>query len=257
MAVSGKKSAVDFEALFARSNSRIKLPQGSWSRYLRGEITPQGARNEDVLSLVKRMDARFPGTADVFQHPLWRLLDFNEWLNPEDLKAMYVSLHEMDSSEFIDPKCYVPVDVLVHHFHFWRPRYSTAERRVRLQRRSGISGISACLIEARMDYLGQDGESFLSCLRVACEHTQSLRGQYHSEKMMSPLLLIEAYCVAYALCYLYHTRHSGRTHEKLATGALKLWHEWQSRYNIYLERLPAKAEESFRNWAKEIIRLAD
>lgn len=253
MAVSGKKSAVDFEALFARSNSRIKLPQGSWSRYLRGEITPQGARNEEVLSLVKRMDSRFPGTADVFQNPLWRLLDFNEWLSPQELKAMYVDMGEADIPEFIDPKCGAPADRLVHHFHFWRPSYSFNERRVRLQRRTGISGVAACLIEARMDYLGQDPASFLVCLKVALSHLQDLE-KYSSPKMKSAFLIMRGACAAYARSTLIDDGKNIRSsrHEALAREGSYLWKNWVLDYEDHLYRLPAKARDVLEAWRTEI-----
>jgi hypothetical protein len=89
---SGKTSA-QLEREFAdprhirRSKDKNQeIRPGLWDKYRRGEVEPRARPiNENRVSVVQAVEAKYPGTARVLTLPIWKLLDFNQPVTIEEL----------------------------------------------------------------------------------------------------------------------------------------------------------------------------
>ena len=258
LAASGMGTADGFETLFAKANGPVRIARGSWSRYLRGEISPQGATDDaSAQSLVARLGKRYPGTAEVFHHPIWQLLKFEEWYSPTQLREMYLQLSAQAWHQFVATKKRPRGGYEPGAPHFWRVGFGILERVDGLKNLSGLDGIAASLIEARMEYLAQAKSGFLKCIEVAIVHLDHLSSDQTgcSWRLHSCHLLLEAYCLGFAL---YCTQSSGveeRERDAQDERVQQLGRVWQKRFFDHLERLSPSHGEVARTWAREIFSL--
>lgn len=96
---SGKTSA-QLEREFADPNHIRKskdknqeIRPGLWDKYRRGEVEPRARPiNENRVSVVQAVEAKYPGTARVLTLPLWKLLDFSQSMTMEELDEIEKSL---------------------------------------------------------------------------------------------------------------------------------------------------------------------
>lgn len=258
MAASGVDTADGFESLLAKANGSIRIGRGSWSRYLRGEISPQGAGDDaSAPSLVTRLGKRYPGTAEVFHHPIWRLLKFEEWYSPTQLREMYLQLSAQAWHQFVATKKRLRGGYELGAPHFWRVGFGILERVDGLKNIRGLDGVAASLIEARMEYLAQAKSGFLMCTEVAIAHLGHLSSDQagRSRRLQSCHLLLEAYCLGFAI----YCTQSGETNERKRDAqderVQQLGRAWQKRFFDHLERLSPSHGEVARTWAREIFAL--
>lgn len=72
-----------------------------WEKYQRGEVVPRaGLRTKEGLSLVERVEERYPGTARWLSLPLWRLAD-KAPMDMKEIRAIYEGLPKLLRSIFI------------------------------------------------------------------------------------------------------------------------------------------------------------
>lgn len=241
-------SAEEFELRYTKTRGKIHMSRGLWSRYLRGETLPQSATTRRGRTLIERLDAEYPGTAEIFFHPIWRLLDFNQLLGPEQLLQQYCLLNEEIWLQFV---------TCVEQSHpgappipatFWPMDQSNAARRVRLSKLSGLDGITACIIESRMGHLSQVEERFVTSMLIAWRHFQALRlrAPFRSARMHSALLAMEGHCIGCVEKLTIAVQPCGEKHTELRSLARKWQEHWIQRCKGHMKTLSPSSLRVFR-----------
>lgn len=252
MQASGALTAEEFELRYAKPTGKIRLSRGLWSRYLRGETLPQGAATGGGRSLVDRLDKQYPDTRDVFFHPVWDLLDFENLLGPAQLREKYLCLHEDIWSQFVacqeKPNPNAPSTPLT----FWPLIQSESVRKMRLARLRGLDGLTACLIEARMGYLSQTEQRFVYSLAAAGQQLRKLSTElaFSSTRMQSALLVMEALCVAFVAKKTIDAPPSNEAHSALRSIARCWQWNWMDKYEAHLKTRSTSSKKSLQNWMK-------
>jgi hypothetical protein len=91
---SGFDEVQELEALFDKT-PRLKLASGLWSRYMRGEVLPQGASDFlEKRNLIHRVAKLFPEPFEVFYAPFWNFLVWDPFVDLDLMKACYLTLDD-------------------------------------------------------------------------------------------------------------------------------------------------------------------
>lgn len=202
--------------------------------------------------MVDRLDRQYPGTRDIFLHPVWKLLDFEDLLGPEQLRKKYLCLEEDIWTQFVACQEKANPNEPSAPLTFWPLVQTEAVRKMRLGRLSGLEGLTACLIEARMGYLSQTEERFVNGLVSAGQHFQKLSTEFvfSNKRMESALLVMEAHCVAFVMKKTIAAPPSNEAHSALRSIARR----WQlnsiERCEAHLKSLAPSSNKSLKNWLK-------
>lgn len=255
MEASGAISAEEFELRYTKATGKVRMSRGLWSRYLRGETLPQSAASRRSRSLIERLDFEYPGTGDIFFHPIWKLLDFTQLLGPEQLLKKYCLLDEEIWLQFVTCIEQVRPEAPAIPATFWSLNQSPAVRRMRLSQLSGLDGVTACLIESRMGHLSQVEDRFVTSLLIAGRHFQllSTHTPFQSPRMQSALLAMEGHCVAYVEEITVAVRSSGDAHTLLRSKAREWQEKWIKRSKAHMATLSPSSLRAFRVWLKSAV----
>lgn len=197
MVASGAVQADQFERLLSKSHPKLRLSSGLWPRYLRGDVLPQGALENAKSSLIARLDRVYPGTAEIFNHPVWELFEFDQLIGPKRLRELYLTLSAETWTKFVNV---TPSDEIFiskgREVPFWKLQWADAELQRRWATVGGLDAVASCLIEARMGYLSQNVVTFFNSILWAEEYLMRLARdpgfQYEKERMT--LLLLRSMC---------------------------------------------------------------
>lgn len=253
LAASGAASIQDFESMYAKSGRKVVLSSGLWARYMRGEVIPQGAKDDRARSLIARMNKEFPGTARVYRHPVWEVLDLGRLLGPEELKHAYLELDLSVSEPFIargyDLLGLAPPAASI----FWRAHENEGRRMHFLKRLQGLDGLTASLIEARMDYLAQNERTLFNSLSVAHATCKNLTNSpaFDFKRMMSAALLIECICISFLDQLLIQGPSSDEARSQRRRNAKGLREDWLERWTEHRSTLSINSRKKFEAWGLE------
>lgn len=266
---SGLKTAEEFEHHLNRTSKRTVLTKGQWSRHLRGDVSPQGAKVGATNSLVDRIEPFYPCTRRTFVHSVWRLLEFEILLGPRQLQDIYLGMDKDVWECFHFDESFCAEGTRPEDLWFWRPFTPDQALKVKILRDiDGFDGVAACLIEARMSYLAQDALEFVLFMKYAihglrnCPSTMPfLKGT----KGRSILLTMEGLCVLHTVQLLTHIpqipketlddqREGGPTEKSPKTYAALLYNAWADRCLDHFKELSPKALKTFQIWNGEVIR---
>lgn len=177
MACAKVSTTAEFESLIARERGlNVRLSSGLWSRYLRGEAAPAGARLDSSGTLVEKLGRIWPETRRLFEHPVWDLL---EWPPVLDLKCLYGHYLALG-----DDVCLIfcrksgPAHDRIHSEKsvFWHLQKSPEQMRDALRALGDDpwAVLAVSLLEARMGYAGQRIERFVSAQTIASDVAKAL-----------------------------------------------------------------------------------
>jgi hypothetical protein len=215
----------EFEQFLNRRSKRVVLSKGQWSRHLRGDVSPQGAKVGATNSLVDRIEPLFPGTRRTFCHSVWQLLDFEVLLGPKQLQDIYLAMDSDVWQYFHFDESVCGEGTQPQDFWFWRALTSDQTLRIEILKGiKGFDGIAVGLIEARMSYLAQDPIDFVYFMKYAihslrnCPSTMPFLA---GTKGRSILLTMEGLCVLHTARLMTHeTQLSTTTLEEQAEKSL-------------------------------------
>lgn len=255
MEASGATSAEEFELRHSKATGKIYMSRGLWSRYMRGETLPQSAASRRNRTLIERFDLEYPGTADIFFHPIWRLLDFKQLLGPEQLLAEYRLLEEDIWLQFVACIDRLKPGAPAVPVTFWPLDQSNAVRKMRLSKLSGLDGIAACLIESRLGHLSQVEDRFVTSMLIAGQHFKALRLHvpFQSLRMRSALLAMEGHCIGYVEGLTIATDACGPIHTELRSKARQWQEHWIGRCMDHMKQLSPSSLRVFRVWLKSSV----
>lgn len=255
MQASGALSAEEFELRYTRATGKVRMSRGLWSRYLRGETLPQSGVSRGRRSLIERLDLEYPGTGDIFFHPVWKLLDFRQLLSPEQLLKKYCLLDEEIWLQFVACIEQLRPEAPAIPATFWSLNQSPAVRKMRLSQLSGLDGVTACLIEGRMGHLSQVEDRFVTSLLIAGRHFQVLskHAPFQSTRMRSALLAMEGHCIAYVDGMTVAASSCGEAHTLLRSKAREWQINWIKRSQAHMATLSPSSLRAFRVWLKSAL----
>ncbi|WP_155831826.1 hypothetical protein [Hylemonella gracilis] len=256
MVASGAVQADQFERLISKSHPKLRFSSGLWPRYLRGDVMPQGAQEQAKSSLILRLDRIYPGTAEIFYHPIWELMDFDRLLGPQRLRELYLSMAPSIWSPFVDSSS----DGDLARLHadeepFWKVHHKAEELDRLWSRVTGLDGVAVCLIEARMSYLGQTGMRFVHAMLGARTRLLSFGKDagFQFPKQQSILVLLEAMCLRLIECLVVD--RSGLAKNNDIARAIRHWQaSAERRMNSHLESLPRPDRLALQMWSAQVTR---
>lgn len=194
---SGLQEVQELEDKFAKS-SGLKMANGLWSRYMRGEVVPQGALQPGGRNnLVHRVAKMFPKTADVFYAPFWEYLEWDPMVNLDQVKAAYLRLGEDISRLFVARTEVDGKRLPVAMTKFWYLRKSIDARRKVVSALPNWDSLVVYLLEARMSYVAQSFDVFVDCQLMACQALLRLQQdkEFEAKRLQGVLLTMEALCL--------------------------------------------------------------
>lgn len=253
MAASGALVAQEFERALARMPGNVRLSSGLWTRYLRGDVLPQGSSEKGGPSLVTRIDRAFPGTAGTFYHPVWELLDFPRLLGPDDLRKLYLSMGEEVWRGMVDLESGTDSILSTEFFHFWRCRRLSDEQAVKIRSMQTLDGLAAGLIEARMAYLRQDRIDFFNAMTVAYGHVVQAKKAsilFESKRMQSVLLIMMGLWLQEMGRLVLDPPAVFEAQRQMRTWMQQASRGWIEVCDKHQHELPKHMEIQFRRWRK-------
>lgn len=252
MAASGAALVQEFENHVKSRSHKVRLSNGLWARYMRGEVIPQGARGSGSATLIERIEAIYPGTAAIFHSPLWELMEFDKVLGPHELKTMFLRLGEETWTCFVDNYKSLST-AAVAASRYWLVKASGDELLAKLRNLRGLDGLCSCLILARIGYLRQEETWFVACMhearRILITIGQST--EFSPAKMQSAILLIEGLWLAHAKQHLVAAPRVREDVYHLSDYAIRWERKWESAADAHAETLSKTSRTAFEKWIEE------
>ncbi|MFO6419254.1 hypothetical protein ACLBKS_03535 [Hylemonella sp. W303a] len=264
MVASGAVQADQFERLISKAHPRLRLSSGLWPRYLRGDVMPQGSQERAKSSLIVRLDRVYPGTAEIFYHPLWELMDFDRLLWPKRLREIYLSMNEFVWMDFVEDfgdwitvlldEEKGPRKVLdATELPFWKIEQSDESLQVAWGLIDGLDGVAVCLIEARSGYLAQDIRAFVNAILGVNSMLKKLVKDpgFQFPKQQSALLILRGMC--FRLAELLIIEPGSNEKVKFFERAIRNRRdEWEAQVNPHLSELPRPDRSTMTRWLNQV-----
>lgn len=191
----GASSIKELEARLIAKH-RIRLASGLWSRYMRGEVVPQGAIGFAKGSLVERLGAAYPMTAATFHYPVWRYLPWTGLVDLDGLRNDYLSLGDSVAVHFVARVAVRRERTFPDRASFWHMGKSMADRQKTISAFEPWTRLALWLMEARMAYAGQQHHRFVQCQLMACSELAALQKRVPPRSMVFwTYLLMEGMCL--------------------------------------------------------------
>lgn len=251
MEASGAETPVQFEKHLSKAHRSLRLSSGLWSRYLRGDVIPQGSQANSRTSLITRLDRVYPGTAQCYRHPVWTLLDFDQLLGPAQLRDIYLT---MDPSVWTD-LFFVDIEVSEEvRPPFWKQYLDDLELQDHCNALPPLDAMAVYLIEARMNYLAQAEEGCLTTMLGAVTSVQrfSRTRRCQHEKRQSALLVLERMCLNHLNMLLSQNTDHLRSFSKIFQLEKHLLSTWQKRYETHQASQSKSARTRLAAWVREV-----
>lgn len=277
MAAGGMTSVEEVENGFSKSTRQIRLSSGLWARYMRGEVVPRGSQSGSEESLVDRLDKEYPGTAAIFHHPLWELLDFDRLLGPAQLKQLLLRMGEDVWEPFVKLGTSRRPNRAKIVPSFWKRPMTVDSRQLAWKELDGLDAVAVYLIDARLGYLAQKEADFG---RAMWETRCHLPGLLQSEpfqswpRMVSALLVMEAMCIRLASHLILKEPETHNfidyddddddndpddrlamdeeiSHGDLCKACRKWIEEWSQRKAAHMRSLSTSSVAVFADWTKQ------
>lgn len=269
MHCSGLRTAEEFERMLLERFRQPVLTKGQWSRHMRGDVAPQGAKSGKGKSLIAYVAQIYSGTVRTYYHPVWRLLDFDVLLGPQELQQISFELDDVARSLFHFDQNDCTEGTSPEQLRFWRwsADLDKVSRSKNLSPFGGLTGVAVGLIEARMSYLAQSPNDFAFYMHYAAHclrHCPMFEPFWEGSKGRSVLLTMEGMCVLHAARMLAHLPgkqqmepkgiHQPSQKDQL-NSLLAIWYEsWAEECLAHVRTLTPKALRTFQIWNGDVIR---
>lgn len=175
----------------------IRLASGLWSRYMRGEVTPQGSLAGAANSLVLRLNKVRPGTAAVFYHPLWNYVEWNPLIDLRAIRRDYLQLGDDVAVRFVRRVQLGRERAFPKSDAFWHMPKTIEARQSSINSFKIWNALAAYLMEARLAYAAQQIEAYIHSQSMAIKIIAMLRDKPILNHPMPciALLVMEALCL--------------------------------------------------------------
>lgn len=258
MAFSGATTSKEFEERVLRQKNSLTLSKGLWSRYLRGDIAPQGAKDKSKRHLVYRLGKNCPDSVRIYDHAMWELLRFRSNMGPDEIKQIYFQFDEsvwrsvllLDEHPFSDAE--------IEQAQFWH-RPCNSDNFIEICKEVPFCDVVALsLCEAQMAYLRQDELKFVSYIVFAGKAFAIFANRYAQEnrRLAAIFLVLEGLCLEQALkmTTVELTSTTERTEDR---ARLFDWHQkWLSRCKLHSDALSPINQKLFLFWLKDVLNVS-
>lgn len=239
---SGLRRVQELEALLGKKH-KLVLASGLWSRYMRGEVVPQGALTGATNSLVMRIGKVFPETSGAFYTPLWELLTWTSVLDFNSLRSIYLSMDERVHIHFVARANAAGERVASKTSQFWHLKKSIAARRDVIDSLGVWDRLIACLLEARMSYAAQNIDAFTDCQLMASQILEDLTRtpEFGAKRLQGVLLAMQALC----LDALFITIVESAIKEEARDRCRTAMNRWKERCGSHIQSLSKNSQIAF------------
>ena len=276
MAAGGMTSVEEFENRFSKYTRQIRLSSGLWARYMRGEVAPQGSLSGSESSLVDRLDKEYPGTAAIFHHPIWELLDFDRLLGPAQLKQLLLRMGQNVWEPFVKVGFSRRSNRAESVSGFWKKPITVESRQYEWEDLDGLDALAVYLIDARLGYLAQYEADFGRAMwQMRCHFPGLLQSEPFCSwrRMASALLVMEAMCIRFARHMVLEepevpyfggyddddgahpddmlALEDKISHEEVCLACRKWIEEWKQRKASHMRSLSTSSVAVFADWTKQ------
>ena len=236
----------ELEALL-RKTHRLTLASGLWSRYMRGEVVPQGTLTASPTSLVARIAKVFPETDEAFYTPLWDLLTWKAELDLNGLKSIYLALDESVHVHFVARVDHEGERTAAESGQFWHLKKTVANRRAVIAGFEKWESLVVCLLEARMSYAAQSIDAFVDCQLSACHFLADLskEPQLQAKRLQGVMLLMEALCLDALLINVVNTQPTNENQRKERDRCRAAIKDWRQRCGLHVASLSMSSRVAF------------
>lgn len=236
----------ELEALL-RKTHRLTLASGLWSRYMRGEVVPQGALTASPTSLVARIAKVFPETNEVFYTPLWDLLTWKPELDLNELKSTYLALDESVHVHFVARVDAAGERTAAKGGQFWYLKKTLASRRAVISGFEKWVDLVVYLLEARMSYAAQSVDAFVDCQLSACHILADLskEPQLQAKRVKGVMLLMEALCLDALLINVVNPQPTNENQRKERDRCRVAIKDWRQRCGLHIASLSMSSQAAF------------
>ncbi|MBB1073420.1 hypothetical protein HUU62_03215 [Rhodoferax sp. 4810] len=248
----------EFEESVLRQRNALTLSKGLWSRYLRGDITPQGANDKSKRHLIHRLSKDHPFPMRIYDHPMWGLMHFRSNMGPDEIKQIYFrfdkslwrSLLLLDDHPFSASE--------IEQAQFWHRPCDTNNFIEICKEAPFCDVVGLCLCEAQMAYLRQDEPKFVFYIVFAGKAFAIFANRYAQEnrRLAAIFLVLEGLCLEQALkmTTVELTSTTERTEDR---ARLFDWHQkWLSRCKLHLDALSPINQKLFLFWLKDVLNVS-
>lgn len=250
----------DIELVGWLSERGIELSLGLWSRYMRGEVSPQHSLSGDVMAktLVKRIDDLVVDSASLFYHPLWDLLDFSQLLSPVELKFLSLKLEAGFWPLLVRDQPRLRNNEKPNDFWYrgplgddWVSQLNPRSSAVSPVSPVSLDALAMSMVHARMAYLAQDLVSLVKAHRVGCSIMKALPEHQlfnKQERMKSLLLWIEDSCHAHLKGAFRNITDRSQPEGNAYEHKAALAGDHQLRVEKHKKTLSKSSRETFARW---------
>lgn len=246
MLASSKGQVQELETLL-RKTHRLTLASGLWSRYMRGEVVPQGALTASPTSLVARIAKVFPETNEAFYTPLWDLLAWTSELDLNKLKSIYLALDENVHVHFVARVDHGGERTAAKSGQFWHLKKTVASRRAVISGFGRWESLVVCLLEARMSYAAQSIDAFVDCQLMASQILVDLgkEPQLQAKRLQGVMLLMEALCLDALLINAVNPPSTNQNQSKERERSRTRINDWRQRCGLHVASLSMNSRLAF------------
>lgn len=246
MHASGLRQVQELEVLLGKKH-KLVLASGLWSRYMRGEVVPQGALTGAPNSLVLRIGKVFPETSGAFYTPLWELLTWTSVLDFNNLRSIYLSMDERVHVNFVARTNIAGERAASKTSQFWHLKKSVPARRDVIDGLGVWDRLIACLLEARMGYAAQNVDAFVDCQLMASQILERLAKapEFGARRLQGVLLAMEALCLDALLTNIVDSPAVIEMHPKARDRCAAAMGRWRERCGSHLQSLSRSSQIAF------------
>jgi hypothetical protein len=242
----------ELEALLRKSH-RLALASGLWSRYMRGEVVPQGALTASPTSLIARIAKAFPETSEVFYTPLWDLLTWKPELDLNGLRSIYLALDESVHVHFVARVDSAGERAAAKSGQFWHLKKTAENRRSVISDFGKWVALVVYLLEARMSYAAQSIDAFVDCQLSACQILSDLskEPQLQAKRLHGVMLLMEALCLDALLINVVNPQPTNENQRKERDRCRAAIRDWRDRCSLHVGGLSKNSQAAFLHSLKD------
>lgn len=240
MACCGAKTITEMERTLAtKCKPEVRIASGLWSRYLRGEAAPAGARKGRQGSLVLRLGHHWPDTQNVFEHPIWSLLQWTPVINMEQMRRHYFRLGEPVRQKFYRMSGVGTERDHDAHTQFWHIQRTpdTLEIIIKEVAADPWMAITLALLEARMGFAAQRMERFYTAQVLACLTARFLfeDQSFNSPRALAAALVMQALCLEPILINIVQQKVRDQEHEVFREQGLRSFYIWRHSVTTFMK----------------------
>ncbi len=251
MAAAKATRADQIESLISKAPNPIHLSSGLWARYMRGDTTPSGSLERYKTNLVLRIDKAYPGTGDIFYHPVWELMDFRRVLTPFEIRTLVLRISPSSLPLLKPLTSNLKGSGAERGNPFWKSSVNPNVLHKLCSGMLAMDAVAVALAELRMAHLAQQPVQFSNGVFISSLQLERLAKEQlvHFPRQKSVCLLLEYWCLHLAQVILVEAHAADA---KMKSRLEMCRNDWKKRAQAHERDLSTGLQSVFKDWAHRI-----